>query len=89
MHRFSGNTDPPQDPSDYFLGKNGNMDCEDQNGLNIMNDDKCKTACEELGIVIEKLKNNRLCYVAGNNKCRQTGKPGAKVSRICQKKGIL
>ena len=54
-----------------------------------MSEDECKTACNELGIVLEKLKDNRLCYLAGNNKCRQTGKPGSKSSRVCKKIGRL
>ena len=51
-----------------------------------MNMDECKTACDELGIGIGRLKNNKACYVAGNNKCTQTGRPGAKASMICKTK---
>ena len=60
--------------------------------LNIMNADECKDACEELKIPVSvgRLKNNAICFKAGNKKCRQqNAKGGAKTSRICKKEGIL
>ena len=76
--------------SRYEVGEKGFKDCEDQGMLNIMNEDECKDACEELNIPVDRLKNNAICFKAGNKKCRQQdAKGGAKTSRICKKEGIL
>ena len=56
--------------------------------MDVTNKEECKTACDKLGIPIEKLKDGRLCYVAGNGQCKQTGMAGIKASRICKTKGI-
>ena len=84
---LKGDNENPDEPPSYFKGVKGNTNCEDQGGMNIMSMDECKTACNELGINIGTLKNNKVCYVAGNNKCRQTGRPNAKASMICKKTG--
>ena len=81
------NTEKPTQGSSYFKGEKGNKNCEDQGGSNIIKEDECKVACNELEIGIDKLKNNAVCYVAGNNKCRQTGRAGSKASMICKKTG--
>ena len=80
----------------YFKGKNRNMDCEDQGGLNIFSMEECRTACDKLAIEIEKdskqrerLRDNWLCYIAGNKKCRQTKNVGNSASRICRKNGNI
>ena len=74
----------------YVLGDTGFKDCEDQGMLNIMSKDECKDACEELKISLGQLRNNAICFKAGNGKCRQHGASGgAKNSRICKKEGIL
>ena len=76
--------------SRYQVGEKGFKDCVDQGMLNIMNEDECKDACEELKIQVDRLKNNAICFKAGNKKCRQQdAKGGAKTSRICKKEGIL
>ena len=76
--------------SRYQVGEKGFKDCVDQGMLNIMNEDECKDACEELKIPLGRLKDNAICFKAGNKKCRQQGaKGGAKTSRICKKEGIL
>ena len=76
--------------SRYQVGERGFKDCEDQGMLNIMSKDECKDACEELKISLGKLRNNAICFKAGNGKCRQHGASGgAKTSRICKKEGIL
>ena len=55
-----------------------------------MNEDECKDACEELKIPLGRLRNNAICFKAGNGKCRQqNAKGGDKTSRICKKEGIL
>ena len=56
---------------------------------NIRDRDECKTACAELGIPVDKLRDGRICLMAGNNKCRQQNAAGAKTSRICKVEGIL
>ena len=76
--------------SRYQVGERGFKDCEDQGMLNIMNEDECKEACEELKIPLGRLKDNAICFKAGNKKCRQQdSNGGAKTSRICKKEGIL
>ena len=76
--------------SRYQVGEKGFKDCEDQGMLNIMSKDECKDACEELKISLGQLRNNAICFKAGNGKCRQHGASGgAKTSRICKKEGIL
>ena len=84
---IQGNDENPEEGPGYFKGVKGNTNCEHLGAFNIMNMDECKTACDELGIRIGSLKNNKACYVANNNKCRQTGRPGAKTSMICKKTG--
>ena len=76
----------PTQGSSYFKGGKGHRNCEDQGGLNILDESECKTACEQLEIKIEKLKNNKVCYVAGNDKCRQTGRAGSRASMVCKRK---
>ena len=81
--------DAPGKASYYFKGAKGNRNCEEQDGLNIMIRDECKSACEDLGVKIEKLKDNTPCFIAGNNKCRQGTRAGSKASMICRKKGRI
>ena len=57
--------------------------------LNIINKEECKAACDELEIDIGTLRDNRICFRAGNNKCRQQNSAGATTSRICKKEGDL
>ena len=71
------------------MGEPRFKDCEEQGMANIRNRDECKTACDELGIPVDKLVDGRICFVAGNNKCRQQNAAGAKTSRVCKVKGIL
>ena len=72
-----------------FLGEIRGKDCEEQGMLNIIDEDECKAACEELEIPIKTLKDGRICYRAGNGKCRQQNSSGAKWRRICKKEGNL
>ena len=76
-------------PEGYVLGETRFSDCEDQGMLNIRDRDECKAACDALGIPIDKLVNGRICFKAGNGKCRQQNTAGAKTSRICKNEGKL
>merc|ERR1711997_615373 len=77
--------------SKYFLGIKGNTQhgCQNatthQQGKDILNKDVCKAACNALGIDIGKLKDDKICYVGGDRKCRQTGTPGAGATLVCNK----
>ena len=73
----------------YVVGETAFKDCEEQGMLNIRNKEECKAACDELGIPIDKLRDNRICIRAGNQKCRQQNTAGAKTSRICKQEGSL
>lgn len=75
----------------YFEGEIGNMDCEAQGGSNVMTKHECESACGELerDFNPKQLKNNKICYLPQNKKCRQTGRPNAKTSLICKKIGSL
>ena len=77
------------EPARYVLGETRFIDCEDQGMLNIRDRDECKAACDALGIPIDKLVNGRICFKAGNGKCRQQNTAGAKTSRICKNEGKL
>ena len=63
--------------------------CQNQRGYDIKTKEECSTACLQLQIDIEKLKENKPCYLAGNGKCRQTGRFGSKAYMICGKEGNL
>merc|ERR1712203_75078 len=77
--------------SPYFLGIRGNNlhGCKNstihQDGKDILNKAKCQVACNALGIPIGKLKDEKLCYVGGDGKCRQTGTPGSGATLVCHK----
>ena len=71
------------------MGETRFKDCKEQGMENIRDRDECKTACDELGIPVDKLVDGRICFMAGNRKCRQQNVAGAKTSRICKVKGIL
>ena len=71
------------------MGKTRFKDCEDQGMINIKDSEECKAACEALKIPIDKLVNGRICFRAGNKKCRQQNTAGAQTSRICKKAGKL
>ena len=71
------------------MGETAFKDCEEQGMLNIRNKEECKAACDELGIQIDNLRDNRICIRAGNQKCRQQNTAGAKTSRICKQEGSL
>ena len=81
--------------SKYFLGIKGNTQhgCQNatthQQGKDILNKDVCKAACTALGIDIDigRLKDDKVCYVGGNKKCRQTGTPGTGATLVCNKNG--
>ena len=71
------------------MGETAFKDCEEQGMLNIRNKEECKAACDELGIPIDNLRDNRICIRAGNQKCRQQNTAGAQTSRICKQEGRL
>ena len=71
------------------MGETRFKDCEEQGMSNIRDRDECKAACDELGILIDTLVDGRICFRAGNNKCRQQNAAGVKTSRICKVIGIL
>merc|ERR1711936_627407 len=81
--------------SKYFLGIKGSTQhgCQNatthQQGKDILNKDVCKAACTALGIDIDigRLKDDMVCYVGGNKKCRQTGTPGTGATLVCNKNG--
>ena len=72
----------------YFVGNKGGS-CQD--GALIMTKQECKDACDKLSILAGAMRNSKVCYLAGNNKCRQDGKykPGqsTKTSPICKNNG--
>ena len=72
----------------YFVGNKGGS-CE-EGGL-IMTKQECKDACDTLSILTGAMRDNKVCYLAGNGKCRQDGKfkPGqsTKTSPICKNDG--
>merc|ERR1712241_817892 len=76
--------------SQYFVGIRGNTahGCKNatihREGIDILNSTVCQAACTMLGIRVGKLKDNKLCYVGGDNKCRQTGTPGTGASLVCK-----
>ena len=70
-----------------FIGEKGVTNCESQGGSNIVTIDECRSACNMLDKTIEKLKDNKRCYIAGNGKCRQTGLPGRTAFMVCSKTG--
>ena len=70
-----------------FIGEEGIDNCESQGGSDIVTIDDCRSACNMLGKTIEKLKNNKRCYIAGNGKCRQSGIPGRTAFMVCSKTG--
>ena len=56
----------------------------------IMDRNECKNACDMLEMITGTLKNNKVCYRAGNGKCRQDGRfngPNTKISLICKSNG--
>ena len=69
----------------YFVGSTGGS-CE--TGYLIMRKQECKNVCTMLDIPTGTLKNNHVCYLAGNGKCRQDGRykvgPNTKTSPICK-----
>ena len=53
----------------------------------IMDRNECKNACDILEMMTGTLKNNKVCYRAGNGKCRQDGRfngQNTKISLICK-----
>ena len=77
--------------SKYFVGSKGVPHCQNSTihpeGKDILNKAKCQVACNALGIPIGKLKDEKLCYVGGDGKCRQTGTPGSGATLVCHKNG--
>ena len=72
------------------MGKRGVIDCQSQGGSDILLEDECRKACEhpDINKTIQKLKNNKRCYIASNKKwCKQTGQPNAKTYMVCRKTG--
>ena len=61
----------------------GATSCSD--GDTIVTSQECESACQTLGKAIgNDLKDSEECYVAGNQKCRQDGRVGAKASMVCR-----
>ena len=61
----------------------GATSCPD--GDTIVTSQECEVACQTLGKAIgNDLKDSEECYVAGNQKCRQDGRVGAKASMVCR-----
>ena len=70
----------------YFIGQRGG-DCADD--LFITDKTECKEACGQLNMKSGMMRNNMVCYMANNGKCRQDGRfgKGTKTSPICKRKG--
>ena len=73
----------------YVVGEKRFKDCEQKGMLNIIKEEECRAACDALGIPIQRLKDNTICFKAGNGKCRQQNQGAATTSRICKTKGNL
>ena len=66
----------------------GAPSCPD--GDTIVTRKECEVACQTLGKVMgNDMKDSETCYVAGNQKCRQDGRVGAKASLVCKGSGFL
>ena len=66
----------------------GATSCPD--GDTIVTSQECELACQTLGKAIgNDLKDSEECYVAGNQKCRQDGRVGAKASLVCKGRDFL
>ena len=48
---------------------------------------ECETACKWLKKDVGRLIDGKACYIAGNGKCRQDGRPGRKTSLVCSRGG--
>ena len=44
---------------------------------------ECRVACEMLKKKVGIVKNGRVCYVAGNGRCRQDGRKGKNTLLVC------
>ena len=66
-----------------MLGMKGELSCPD--GDTIVTRQECEAACHTLGKAIgNDLRDSEECYVAGNQKCRQDGRVGAKAFMVCR-----
>ena len=69
----------------YFIEDVGQNSC--QNGTKVMNAQDCTSACNTLEKNMGKMKDGKACYIAGNGKCRQDGRHGARARLVCMNKG--
>ena len=65
-----------------MVEKKGERFCRE--GSTISSSMECRNACNALNKGFGYLKHRRLCYVAGNGRCKQDGRHGSKASLICQ-----
>ena len=65
----------------FFFGERGDKSC--QGGSEIMTAQECRVACEMLKKKVGIVKNGRVCYVAGNGRCRQDGRKGKNTLLVC------
>ena len=74
----------------YFIGQKGGS-CE--TGYMIMDRNECIAACSHLTLNAGNLRNQKMCYLAGNGKCRADGRykigQGTKTSPICKRNGNI
>ena len=68
------------------MGETAFKDCEEQGMLNIRNKEECKAACDELGIPIDNLRDNRICIRAGNQNVDNRILLGPKLQEFANKR---
>ena len=72
----------------FILREQGKKQC--LIGSKVLDTKKCKEACAKLGIQLSKsFKNGRPCFKAGNGKCKQSARIGAKASLVCKAIGKI
>ena len=71
----------------YTIEAQGESSC--QKGTVIMTASQCKTACNQLEKEVGLLRTGKVCYIAGNGKCRQDGRKGSKTSLVCYTGGKM
>ena len=68
----------------------GNNEGSCPDGSMILDKETCRTACDAFEMDTGTLKDNEICYRAGNGKCRQDGRfkgQNKKISPICYNEG--
>ena len=82
---FCENSFPTNPGTSYVTERAGKKTCSIGSTITTMQD--CRDACNELNKEIGVTKRNKPCYIAGNGKCRQDGRHGARARLVCMNKG--